>query len=318
MFDVAIAGEINLDLILYGLPQVLPMERELLASNFQATLGSSSAILAHNLAALGARVGFITRVGPDELGQIALDRVRESGVDVSRVITGSGATSTGITVLLHHGGERRILTYPGTMSEMTFADLDLDYLRSARHFHLSSLYLQHKLAPDLPRLFRELKRSGLTISLDTNDDPEDKWDGVLEELLGLIDILLPNEAEACRIARRETPEEAMEALARRVPCIAMKRGSQGSLVRAGKDSFQAAPIPVAPVDTIGAGDSYNAGFLLAWLQGFALDVCARAGNIIGALSTQRAGGTEAFRDRVFVDTFLRQHQFPVTRENCQA
>ena len=86
MFDVSIAGEINLDLILYGLPEVLPVEREILASDFQVTLGGSSSIVAHNLAALGAKVGFSTRVGKDDLGKIALERLRESGADLSRVV----------------------------------------------------------------------------------------------------------------------------------------------------------------------------------------------------------------------------------------
>jgi sugar/nucleoside kinase (ribokinase family) len=318
MFDIAIAGEINLDLILYGLPEAMPVERELLAADFQSTLGSSSAILAHNLAVLGAKVAFVTRVGPDEFGRIALHRVQESGADTSRAVTGSGTTSTGITVLLHHGAGRHILTYPGTMSEMTVKDLDLDYLKSARHFHLSSLFLQRGLAPDLPWLFRELKGAGLTLSLDTNDDPEDKWVGVLDELLDLIDVLLPNESELCRIAGRETLEEALAILARRVPCIAVKRGARGSLVQAKETRFEAPSLAVTPLDTIGAGDSYNAGFLLAWLRGLPLDACVRAGNIAGALSTQRPGGTEAFRDKTLTEVFLKQHGFPVVEESRPA
>ncbi|HEX3435618.1 MAG TPA: carbohydrate kinase family protein [Pseudacidobacterium sp.] len=309
MFDITIAGEINLDLILYGLPQEMPVERELLATDFHATLGSSSAILAHNLAVLGANVGFITRLGTDDLGKVALERLKESGADVSRV-TFDHKHSTGVTVLLHHGKERHILTYPGTMSEMTVRDLDLEYLKASRHFHLSSLYLQSGLAPDVPELFRELKRAGLTISLDTNDDPEGKWGGVLDELLGLIDVLLPNEAELCSIAKRNTLDEALEVLSQRVPCIAVKRGPHGSIVQMGKERISAPPVNVTPVDTIGAGDSYNAGFLFAWLRGLPPGTCALAGNITGALSTQSHGGTEAFRDREMTAAFLKQHQFP--------
>jgi sugar/nucleoside kinase (ribokinase family) len=318
MFDIAIAGEINLDLILYGLPKTMPVERELLATEFQATLGSSSAILAHNLAVLGAAVGFVTRVGPDELGKIALTRLQESGADVSQAVTSHKTTQTGITVLLHHGEDRHILTYPGTMSEMTVKDLDLNYLKSARHFHLSSLFLQRGLEPDLPWLFHELKSAGLTLSLDTNDDPEDRWGGVLDELLDQVDLLLPNEAEICRIARKDTLEEAIAALSQRVPCIAVKLGARGSLVQARDIGIEVPAPSVTPVDTIGAGDSYNAGFLLAWLRGLPLEVCAMAGNITGALSTQRAGGTEAFRDRKFAEAFLKEHRFPVTRESCPA
>lgn len=309
-FDVTIAGEINLDLILYGLPQVMPLERELLGTDFQITLGSSSAILAHNLAVLGSRVGFITLVGSDVLGRIALERLGESGSDLSRVRVSTGKASTGITLLLPHGKERHILTYPGTIAEMCTQDLDVAYLKSGRHFHLSSLFLQRALAPGLPALFRELKDAGLTISLDTNDDPEDKWGDPLDPLLDLIDVFLPNEAEACRIAHRNTLEEALEVLSKRVPCIAVKRGPQGSIVRTGSQTFTANGLNVVPVDTIGAGDSFNAGFLFAWLKGLSLDQCALAGNITGALSTLEAGGTEAFRNSDLTNSFLDLHAFP--------
>jgi sugar/nucleoside kinase (ribokinase family) len=308
--DIAIAGEINLDLILYGLPESMPAERELLASDFQLTLGSSSAILAHNLGVLGTKVGFITRVGSDPLGAIALERLKEGGVDVSRAIHTNGATTTGVTILLHHGGTRHILTYPGTMAEMTRADLDFDYLASARHFHLSSLFLQRGLEPDVPQLFRDLKRAGLTISLDTNDDPDDKWGGVLDELLDLVDILLPNEAELCRIARRDTLEESLDWLSRHVPVIAVKCGSRGTIIQHGQQRITVDPVKVQPTDTIGAGDSFNAGFLSLWVRKADLRTCGLGGNITGALSTQRPGGTEAFRDPTLWKPFLQQHGFP--------
>ena len=309
-FDLTIAGEVNLDLILYGLQETIPVDREILATDFEMTLGSSSAILAHNISLLGMKVGFITRLGSDELGRIALERLAESYVDLSRVVRTGGSAKTGVTILLHHGGSRRILTYPGVMFEMSRADLDLDYLSSARHFHLSSLFLQRGLHGDLPDLFRELKHRGLTVSLDTNDDPEDRWDGVLDEILPHIDLLLPNEDEIRRITRRNTVEEALDVLAAKVPLVAVKCGSRGALVQYGKERIRVAPATVTPVDTIGAGDSFNAGFLAAWLSGAGIEACATAGNISGALSTQGPGGTEAFRDADLREAFLRKHGFP--------
>jgi sugar/nucleoside kinase (ribokinase family) len=310
-FDLTIAGEVNLDLILYGYAADIPLDREILAADFVMTLGSSSAILAHNLSVLGARVGFVTRSGADEMGQIAMERLREAGVDLSRCRESASGAKTGVTILLPHGRSRRILTYPGVMFEMTVADLDLDYLASAPHFHLSSLFLHKGLHSGLPGLFRELKRRGLTLSMDTNDDPEDRWNGVLDELLPWLDLLLPNDDEVKRIARRATVEEALDALSDRIPLIAVKCGSQGALVQQGKKRIQVPPVSVAPIDTIGAGDSFNAGFLSAWLRGAPPQICAAAGNITGALSTQKAGGTEAFRDRALREAFLTQHHFPV-------
>ena len=295
-FDVTIAGEINLDLILYGLPESMPLERELLANDFQMTLGSSSAIVAHNLAALGLRVGFITCLGDDALGNIALSRLAEKQVDLTRIKRISGGVSTGVTILLSHNGPRHILTYPGTMFEMTARDLDMDYLAAGRHFHLCSLYLHKGLRADLPRIFRQLKASGLTLSMDTNDDPEDLWGDPLEELLGIVDIFLPNESEACRITGKSDVESALDVLAKRIPLVAIKCGRRGSLVQAGGERWAVPTEPVEPVDTIGAGDSFDAGFLAAYLRGDQPYDCAEFGNRIARLSTLRPGGTEAFRD----------------------
>jgi len=218
-----------------------------------------------------------------------LQRLVERGVDVTRVKRVRGGPSTGVTVLLHHGGKRHILTYPGTMFEMDANDIDLDYLASARHFHLSSLFLHKALQPALPGIFRKLKAAGLTLSLDTNDDPDDRWDSGLEELLGLVNIFLPNEDEACRITGKADAETAIGVLAARVPIVAIKCGKQGALVQAGQERWRLPAESVAPVDTIGAGDSFNAGFLCAYLKGKPPDECAAFGNRTAALSTLRSG-----------------------------
>jgi sugar/nucleoside kinase (ribokinase family) len=306
-FDVTIAGEINLDLILYGLPEQMPRERELLASGFQATLGSSSAIVAHNLASLGLRVGFVTRVGTDDMGKLALERLAQSGVDLSEVQSGRSSSGTGVTVILPHGKERHILTYLGTTAELAAEDLPMDYLASARHFHLSSLFLQRAMHPGLPKLLATLKQAGLTISMDTNDDPEDQWGGVLHEILGLIDVFLPSEAEITRIAGAPTIDQALDVIGQRVPLIVVKCGSRGALVQDRGVRQRVPGVSVVPVDTIGAGDSFNAGFLSAYLRGSSPIEAARMGNLTGALSTLASGGTEAFRDASLRDAFLSKH-----------
>jgi sugar/nucleoside kinase (ribokinase family) len=304
--DIAIVGETNLDLILYGLPPEMPTERELLGSGFTLTLGGSSSILAHNLSLLSTRVGFTSQVGSDEMGDIAIARLAEAGIDTSHIARKTG-TGTGVTILLPHGRERHILTYPGVMAEMTVADLDLSYLTSARHFHLSSLFLQTALHPGLPELFDHLKQAGLTLSLDTNDDPSNNWAGILPTLLDKIDLLLPNEDEIKKIARKSTLDEALDALAPRIPLIVVKCGSRGALVQQGSQRDWVAPVVVEPVDTIGAGDSFNAGFLRAYLNGEDPLRAAAFANVTGALSTLRPGGTEAYRDPALRTAFLDQH-----------
>ena len=302
--DIAIAGEINLDLILYGLPEHMPTERELLASGFVITLGSSSAILAHNLAALGSRVGFVTKVGDDSFGALAVERLRERGVDLTCVVHGA---KSGVTLILPHGPQRHILTYPGTISELRFEDLDLDYLASARHFHMSSLFLQRELLPHVPELFRRMKSAGLTTSLDTNDDPDDRWDRILEEILPHVDILLPNQREALKMSRVDDWETALSWLAQKVKTVVIKMGASGAVAIRGGHRFSAPAVPVTVVDPVGAGDSFDAGFLHQFLRGADLTTCLAYGNLCGAFSATDCGGTEAFRDTARMQEFFRRH-----------
>jgi sugar/nucleoside kinase (ribokinase family) len=303
-FDITIAGELNLDLILYGLPEPLAPERELLADRMMLTLGSSSAIVAHNLAALGSKVGFQSRIGEDPLGAIALKRLQQGGVDTSQVRRIPGAITTGLTVILHHQNWRNILTYAGTITELTWDDLDLDYLADARHFHLSSYYLHRALRPRIVELFQRLKSKGLTISLDTNDDPDDRWEGNLQKVLQYVDVFLPNEREACKAAGTEDVEAAIRKLSEAVPLLVVKMGRKGAIAQCGNERFTSAAKVVEPVDTVGAGDSFDAGFLHQYVRGADIQACLTSANLAGALSTTRPGGTEAFRDVAHRQNFL--------------
>jgi sugar/nucleoside kinase (ribokinase family) len=295
-FDVTIAGELNLDLILYGLPEQLAPERELLADRMMLTLGSSSAIVAHNLSVLGSQVGFQSRIGDDPLGAIALERLQQAHVDTSRVRRVPGVITTGLTVILHHENWRNILTYAGTIAELTWDDLDLDYLADSRHFHLSSYYLQRALRPQIGELFQYFKSKGLTISLDPNDDPEDRWEGNLEKVLNSVDVFLPNEREACKAAGTEDLEAAISKLSELVPLVVVKLGRKGAIAQHGNERFTSPARVVEAVDTVGAGDSFDAGFLHQYVRGADIATCLSSGNLSGALSTTRPGGTEAFRE----------------------
>jgi len=306
-FDITIAGELNLDLILYGLPEQLTPERELLASEMSITLGSSSAIVAHNLASLGSRVGFMSCIGDDHLGKFALDRLQQAGVDVSKVLRKSEPAKTGLTVILQRGGWRNILTYPGTIFDLHLEDLDLEYLSSSRHFHLSSFYLQKSLRPHLPGLLERMKKGGLTISLDCNDDPADRWEDDLKEALRHVDVFLPNAREAMRIAGQTNLDQAIDQLSQLVPLLVVKLGVKGALARRGPEQYVSPALKIEVIDPVGAGDSFDAGFLHEFIRGAGLQTCLDAGNLAGALSTTRPGGTEAFRDYDHRQRFYRDH-----------
>jgi sugar/nucleoside kinase (ribokinase family) len=305
-FDISVLGELNCDLILYGLPAVLEPEREHLASGFSLTLGSSSAIFAHNISLLGSRVGFTSCIGPDPLGNFCVDRLLQSGVDVSGVKHLSDK-STGVTVILPLSKDRHILTYPGTTFDLEYGHLDFDYLQSASHFHLSSFFLLRGLRSRLPEVFLQMKRAGLTTSFDTNDDPEDLWSSDVKAVLKNVDVFLPNEREACKIAGKSDLNDVLDELGQLVRVVVVKRGVQGAVARRSKESFQAPSYSVECVDSVGAGDSFNAGFLHKFVRGADLQTCLAYGNLAAALSTTRAGGTEAFRDKAHRQNFLLRH-----------
>ncbi len=306
-FDVTIAGEINLDLILYGLPDELPPERELLADRMMLTLGGSSAILAHNLCALGSHVGFQSRIGDDNLGQSALLALEQSGVDTSQVRRVAGSVKTGLTVVLQRQAWRNMVTYSGTIAELTWSDLNFEYLADSRHFHLSSYYLQRGLRPRVPELFRKMKEAGLTVSLDTNDDPDDGWEGGLQDALRYVDVFLPNEREAQKAAGVSNLEAAVKKLANLMPLVVVKLGREGAIAQRGSERFESPALKIDFVDAVGAGDSFDAGFLHQYVRGADLPACLRAGNLSGAFSTTRPGGTEAFRDEKYREQFFKEH-----------
>lgn len=312
MPDVCVIGEINPDLIFYGLPADLKPEQEILASGFRFTLGSSSAIFAHNLAALGTSVGIVSKVGADVFGKQCMDWLRDAKVDTSQVVSratlsAKHAEATGLTVVLAQDGQRYILTYPGVISSFAYRDINLKYVLSARHLHLSSFYLHKSLRLRIAELFERAKKKGLTTSLDPNDDPANTWSEDLFEVLKHVDIFFPNEREAKQITRCANLADAIRDLSERVPTVVIKLGAKGAIALEGGREYLVAPVKVNAVDAVGAGDSFDAGFLHQFLKGAKIEDCLNYAAIAGAYSTTAEGGVEAFRDPKRLKQFLRQN-----------
>ena len=278
------------------------------------TLGSSSAIFAHNLALLGSRVGLTSRIGPDALGEMCCQTLQEAGVDVGHVVRSGSLASTGVTLILPLVDARRILTYPGTMYDFGIEDIDIEYLATARHFHLSSLFLHRKLSPDIPGLFSEMKRRGLTTSLDTNDDPADEWGGVLHEVLPFVDLLLCTETELRKIARMDDLEAADQKMAARVPLLVVKRGMRGASAYIEGRRINSTALRVDVTDSVGAGDTFDAGFVHQWIRQASIDTCLNFGNVAAALSVTRSGGVEAFKDSAYRQQFFASYWHAVGNE----
>jgi len=297
-FDVIVVGEINPDLILSGDVEPEFGQVEKLVDEATLTIGSSSAIFACGAARLGLRVAFIGKIGDDEFGRFMLQSLGDRGIDMSGVVIDQ-IVHTGLSVILSRGNDRAILTYPGAIPCLGLENIHLDLLNKARHLHLGGYFIQDRLRPDVPELFEMAHREGLTVSLDTNFDPSGNWDGGLSEALSKTDVFLPNETECCAIAEVQDVDQALIRLMEKVKVVAVKLGARGAIARYQEDDQQllgfarAESLTVEVMDTVGAGDSFDAGFLYGYLNGWEIERALRLGTVCGALSTRKAGGTAA-------------------------
>ncbi|HEX7935958.1 MAG TPA: sugar kinase [Paraburkholderia sp.] len=292
MKRVVIAGEINVDLIFTGVPALPRFGHETLAEAYVQCPGSSSMILAMGLSRLGDPVHFVGCCGNDAFGWFCIEALRERGVDTAAVIPDDDLR-TGVTVAMSSRVDRALLTWPGAIAELTAEDISDAILAGAQHLHVSSYYLQAKLRPQLGELFARARAQGLTTSLDPGSDPERRWGHELIDVLRHVDLFLPNQSEACAISGTGTPEEALHALANGSTRIVVKAGSRGAMTLDGDEILFAAAYATQAIDTTGAGDSFNAGFLHAWLRDLPMLDCLRWGNACGSLSTRGIGGTAA-------------------------
>jgi sugar/nucleoside kinase (ribokinase family) len=296
-FDILAVGELNADLILRGdvTPEFGQVEKFIESADL--TPGSSTGIFACGAAQLGLRVAFIGKVGDDEFGHFLLRELERRGIDISGAVI-DPYLKTGLTVILSRGADRAILTFPGCIPALRYEEIDLSYVARARHLHIGSYFLLDALRPNLPTLFDLAHTHTLTVSMDTNYDPSETWDDGLWECLERTDIFLPNEAELRAIfqaiARNEgTLETSLHFFAQHVPTVAAKLGAQGAIAQRGKEVTRANALSLEVVDTTGAGDTFDAGFIYGHLAGWDLKRALRFACVCGSLSTRAAGGTTA-------------------------
>ncbi|WP_394619722.1 carbohydrate kinase family protein [Lentzea sp. JNUCC 0626] len=302
MLDLLVVGDANPDVLVFGAPAVPAYgQAETLVQQGVLALGGSAAIVAHGAARLGLSVGLAAMVGRDAAGDFVLDELKSAGVDISTCIRHE-SLPTALTVCLNEsGGDRAILTAPGCLGEFGPEHVpDVE----ARHLHAASYFLQPRLAAGLPEVFRQARGS---TSLDTNDDPSGNWK-VQPELLGHCTFVLPNRAEAAALTGAEDPLAALAATGA-IPVV--KNGADGCVALFGGERITARPPVLAPVDTVGAGDSFDAGFLAGWLRDFDLAFALALGAAAGALSTRGAGGTAT--QPTWAEASALAHQVEITR-----
>jgi sugar/nucleoside kinase (ribokinase family) len=287
---ILIAGELNVDLVLQN-PQAFPvLGRETLVEGLSLTVGSASAICASALAKLGDQVTFTGKVGRDAWGDLCLKSLRDLGIDCSSVKCDESLT-TGITVSITWAKDRALLTYLGSIAALQASDVSNECLRRSGHLHVSSFFLQRALRPDLKSLLARAHEKGLTTSVDPGFDPDEAWGKDLIDTLNEVDVFLPNEVELAAISGRENRIDSLRSLANGRTLTVAKLGADGCIAMRDGEIVSVPAFPITPVDTTGAGDTFNAGFLHAWLSGVELQEAMRFAAACGALSTLGLGGT---------------------------
>ena len=302
--DLLVLGEINPDLILRGdvVPEFGQVEKTV--GDAALVTGSSAVITACGASRLGLRTGFMGLCGDDVFGRFMHDQMIGAGIDV-RPVRMESDVQTGFTIhLTRDDGDRALLTFPGAMAAFGKAHVDTSWFRRARHLHIASFFLQESLRPALPELARAARECGMTVSLDTNWDPAGQWNGDLHQTLAQTDIFMPNANEAMAITGADNLDTALMSLSQTIPVVAVKCGNEGGRLHSPTLQLYCAPPKVKPLDTTGAGDTFNAGFLAGYLRKGDLDTALRAAVIAGSLSTEALGGTAGQPDWVEVSRRL--------------
>ena len=306
-FDIIALGELNVDLILNQIEGEPEVGKEKFAKQMTLTLGSSTAIFAANAAALGAKVAFCGMIGDDSFGDLVESSLKAKGVD-TRFLIRQNKYATGATICMSYDEDRANLTYQGAMDFMSLEDINPEVFKQAKHIHISSIYMQSGVKRDLMKILELCKQNGVTVSLDSQWDPAEKWDLDWKQVLPMLTVFMPNETELKFLTRCDTLEEAIEAIRPYTNAAVIKCGSKGSiLMRKGQpDRKQEALLNKNVVDCIGAGDSFNSGFLTRFAAGDDLARCQEYGNMTGAVNTTAAGGTTAFTCREDVERVGRE------------
>ncbi len=296
LFDVLVVGELNVDIILndiQGFPQI---GKEIISREMNTTLGSSSAIFASNLSSLNSAVAFIGKIGADNFSQLVLESLEKKGVNTDLIIC-SESYKTGLTVVMNFGLDRANVTFPGAMELLVGAEITDAMLRQAKHLHVSSIFMQPGLKPDLSNLFQRAKKLNLTTSMDPQWDPSEKWEIDLPQLLPYVDVFMPNVEEFKQLTKCNDLESGLKKIKGYSNTVVIKDGEKGAhLWNNERLLFKPAFLNTQVVDCIGAGDSFDAGFISEFVGGKTWERCLEIGNLTGALNTTAYGGTTAFEN----------------------
>ena len=293
-FDVAVIADLCIDILFTGDVKPIYGQVEQFVNDYAVELGGSAGIFASQFSKLGGKVGLLGTVGNDLFGNYLINRIDELGIS-TKYISRSNEFKTSVGLGLANQDDRAMLTYKGSMNGVTTKNvMGSGLFNTTNHLHIASYFLLDQLQPFWFAQLSTLKQKGLTVSLDTNWSLNDRWQPVTE-ILEHIDVFIPNEEEALRIAGKTDIEDAGIWLSKFGGLVVVKRGENGAMVFQ-ENSVKKYPVPeilrtdLKIADTTGAGDNFDAGFLRAWLQGTSLDKCVKLGMRCATSSLTKIGG----------------------------
>jgi len=290
-YDVITAFDICVDFLI-DCGDTVPEfgQKEKLVDGYSLEMGGSACIFASQCAKLGLKTTGVGVAGSDSMGAFMMDCLSQNGVDTSHIKTNDKKTAL-TTVLTKSDSDRSILTYMGDMDTVK-KDWILELLPQTRHLHICSFYLLKNLQSDYVEILKQAKALGVTVSLDTNWDPEESWDGGVRDILPYIDIFLPNENELMLITGQSNIEDALRYAGEKVKIVAVKCGAEGGYAYTNGTIIKGSALKVTVADTVGAGDSFNGGFIYGFLSGISIEECLKSATICGSLSTRYPGGSQ--------------------------
>jgi sugar/nucleoside kinase (ribokinase family) len=303
---VFVLGELNVDLIFSGDDVTPEWNQEKLVDSFDLVLGSSSAITACCLAGLGRKVYFVGVVGDDQFGHYCIEQLEKKGVD-TKYIKVDDSVKTGVTLSLSTKQNRALLTYMGAIPNLHLDHLPEDLYLLAEHIHFGSYYLQENIQQNWKEILSKAKDNKITTSFDTGWDPNNLWQTTkITELLEYTDLFIPNEEEILNIYLGSELKDIVPKLPEKRNIVVVKRGEKGAmLIEANGQILQMDAFDVDPIDTTGAGDSFNAGLIIGYLSGKKGRKLLEFANACGAIATQRIGGASDVPTEENVENFLR-------------
>ncbi len=304
-WDVFVYGDVNIDLVVPGVEVLPDPGTEVDVPVMETFVGGGAALFALGIAKLGLTPVFQGSIGRDMYGVYIRNLFRALGVDDS-LLTDHDTKKTGISISFTTERDRCFLTYRGTNEGLTLRNMDLSALPHAHHVHITG-YEGTRNHAEYEDMLGKIKAMGdVTVSFDVGWDGSGEWYEGIFDLLPMIDVLFMNETECLHYTRAADAETGAKKLAEGAGMAVIKLGKAGAMAVKDGRIYRAPGYRVEAVDTTGAGDSFNAGFVSGFLSGLPVEDCLRYGNGCGALSVTKLGGNTGFPYLNELEDFIRE------------